>query len=98
MTAEEMITAINAALEKKTTLEQFAEAMKDVFPEPEPFKMPVSNLDTAPAGYPVIKDGTPDPDTLPDGRTTQEQFEDWLNNSDQLTFDPFKDKDGWKEV
>lgn len=47
--------------------------------------------------YPVIRDGgSLNPARLPDGRSAQEQFGDWLNES--LQWDPFIDPEGWKRL
>ncbi len=48
-------------------------------------------------GYPRTADpGEIDTSNMPDGRSTAEQFEEWMNK--QFTFDPFRDESGWKKM
>lgn len=47
-------------------------------------------------GYPSLQDGGSVNVNLGDGRSTREQFADWL--ADRTAFDPFKEADGWKRL
>lgn len=48
-------------------------------------------------GYPRIQDGGEiDHAGMPDGRSTAEQFGEWLGR--KLAFDPLKDENGWKRL
>lgn len=82
----------------KTTREQFAEWVRDLYGMEEPDAANAALEEIAEAvrvdagGFPRVRDGSIDFDGVPDSRPVREQFTLWLR--DQMAFNPYKVHDG----
>ena len=92
----------HAAEAPQTPAQQFAKWMRATqgIEEVDEAGQALAELEDSLRGYSLnIKDGgNPyiNGKEMPDGRSTAEQFGDWMRG--QFAFDPFKDKDGWKPL
>ena len=110
-TTEEIIAKAKAILAFKkeqeaeapqTTAQQFSKWLKQTegIEEVDEAGQALAELEDSLRGYSLNIKDSGDPyingKEIPDGRSTAEQFGDWMQG--QLAFDPFKDKDGWKPL
>ena len=106
-TAEENIAQAKALLaykreadaqRPKSTAEQFSDWMKaqEGTDQPDTAGEALARIEEQAridaGGYPSLQDGGSVNVNLGDGRSTREQFTDWL--ADRTAFDPFKEADG----
>lgn len=91
----------HAAEAPQTPAQQFAKWMRATqgIEEVDEAGQALADLEDSLRVYPVVTDGgNPyiNGKEMPDGRSTAEQFAEFMSN--KLAFDPFKDKDGWKPL